>query len=65
MAGHLYSPRSLDPQTATEANTIAINADSKVTWIEASVPVILLPAGSDAGDVPAGTPIGTIILTEA
>jgi hypothetical protein len=34
-------------------------------WLTGSVPVILLPAGSDASDVPAGTPVNTIILVKA
>lgn len=59
------APGDIDPTGADEGNTIAINGSSTAVYVEASVPVILLPAGSDASDVPAGTPVGTIVLVKA
>lgn len=61
--------KSLDPyQVSTESgidgNTPAIQ-DGTLTYVELSVPVLLLPAGSTAVDVPADTPVGTIILVKA
>lgn len=42
----------------------ASSTDFDAAFVESSVPVILLPNGSDASDVPAGTPVGAIILTK-
>lgn len=36
-----------------------------IYYEDPEVRVILLPAGSDASDVPAGTPAGTIVLVKA
>lgn len=33
-------------------------------WLPSSVPVLLLPAGSTAADVPAGTPVPAIVLVK-
>jgi hypothetical protein len=60
--------RFLDPESingsATDGETLT-TVDGLPAWLPASVPVILLPAGSTAADVPAGTPIGTIVLVKA
>lgn len=61
--GQQYKPRAIEPST-NNAETLA-TVDGALKYIESSVPVILLPAGSDATDVPAGTPIGTIVLVKA
>lgn len=61
--GQQLSPRALLP-SSNNAETLA-TVDGALTYVELSVPVILLPAGSDASDVPAGTPVGTIVLVKA
>lgn len=61
--GQQYHPRAIQP-SANNAETLA-TVDGALKYIEGSVPVILLPAGSDASDVPAGTPVGTIVLVKA
>lgn len=61
--GQQLSPRALQP-SSNNAETMA-TVDGAVIHVEGSVPVIPLPAGSDASDVPAGTPINSIILVKA
>lgn len=52
------------PAGGATAETLAKTSgtDYDADWVTGSVPVILLPAGSDATDVPAGTPVGTIVM---
>lgn len=56
-------PKNIEPSTSN-AETLATVA-GKLSYVSLSVPVILLPAGSTAADVPAGTPVGTIVLVKA
>lgn len=58
-------PHQINPTTGALAETLAVGTDGAVTFIDGSVPVLLLPAGSTAADVPADTPVGTIILLKA
>jgi len=51
--------------STAETPAKASGTDGDVVWVTGSVPLILLPAGSTAADVPAGTPYRTIILVEA
>lgn len=61
--GQQLSPRALQ-SSGNNAETLA-TVDGALKYVELSVPVILLPAGSTAADVPAGTPVGTIVLVKA
>jgi hypothetical protein len=61
--GQQLDPRAIQPSN-NNAETLA-TVDDALVYVEGSVPVILLPAGSTAVDVPAGTPVGTIILVKA
>jgi hypothetical protein len=56
-------PHNIEPSTS-DGETLA-TVDGALTYVSLSVPVILLPAGSDASDVPAGTPVGTIVFVKA
>lgn len=56
-------PHQLEP-SASDAETLA-TVSGELAYVSLSVPVILLPAGSTAADVPAGTPVGTIVLVKA
>lgn len=58
-------PHQINPTTGAVAETLAVGADGVVEFVDSSVPVVLLPAGSVAADVPADTPVGTIILVKA
>lgn len=55
------------PVGGATGNTLAkVSAtDRDAIWISGSVPVLLLPAGSDASGVPPGAPAGSIILVRA
>ena len=52
---------------AATGNTLITDsaATNGVRWLPGSVGVILLPPGSTAANVPAGTPVGTLIAVEA
>jgi hypothetical protein len=55
----------LETEGSPEGTTLAVSSSDELEYVSLSVPVILLPAGSTAADVPAGTPIGTIVLVKA
>lgn len=59
------NPHEINTAGSTEGNTLAVDSADTLRYIEFSVPVILLPTGSTAADVPAGTPVGTIVLVKA
>lgn len=43
----------------------ASGTDYDAEFVDGSVPVVLLAAGSDATDVPAGTPVGSLVAIKA
>jgi hypothetical protein len=53
------------PAGGSAGETLAKTSGGGAEWVTDSVPVVLLPAGSTAADVPSGTPTGTIILVKA
>lgn len=46
-------------------SSVPSHSGGAVDGLIPSAAVVLLPAGSDASDVPAGTPVGAIILVKA
>jgi hypothetical protein len=61
--GRFLEPESIEG-SSSDGETIA-TVDGVPAWVPMSIPVLLLPSGSDASDVPAGTPVGTIIFMKA
>lgn len=61
----LIEPVDTAGATAGNGTHVLSVAAGVLDGLTPSVPVLLLPAGSTAADVPAGTPIGTIILVKA
>lgn len=61
--GRFLDPASIEG-APVDGETIA-TASGIPTWLPGSVPVIWLPAGSTAANVPAGTPAHAIILISA
>lgn len=59
-----YSPRAVKGDASDDGPTL-VTIDGVPQWLPMSRPVIPLPAGSDSSDVPAGTPVGTIIFVKA
>jgi hypothetical protein len=63
MTGRFLDPSSIEGSD-DDGETLA-SVGGIPTWLTGSAGVIPLPAGSDDSDVPAGTPINTIILVKA
>lgn len=51
--------------TVPDGTYAAAVVDGVVTGLQAFTLVLLLEPGQDASDVPAGTPVGTIVLVKA
>lgn len=55
----------LDPESNDPATVLAVGTDGIPQWVALSVPTLVLEAGDDATDVPAATPVRSLIFFKA
>ncbi len=58
-------PNQVNPEDGSDGEGLSRGSDGVVQFIPSSRPVIVLAPGSDATDVPAGTPDRSLIIVEA